>query len=71
MFIEVFEKMFDVFIKKMFFSVVELNDSRIDFFSFFEMINNCGKDLFILELLKNYLYFVAYKICDEEDLENL
>ncbi len=69
--IEVFEKMFDALIKKMLFSVVELNDSRIDPFSSFETINNRGKDLSTLELLKNRLHFVAHKICDEEDLENL
>ncbi|NID08316.1 DUF262 domain-containing protein [Helicobacter pylori] len=69
--IEVLEKMFDALIKKMLFSVVELNDSRIDPFSSFETINNRGKDLSTLELLKNHLHFVAHKICDEEDLENL
>ncbi|RKU99085.1 hypothetical protein DDP37_08215, partial [Helicobacter pylori] len=40
-------------------------------FSSFETINNRGKDLSTLELLKNRLHFVAHKICDEEDLENL
>ncbi|MCQ2709130.1 DUF262 domain-containing HNH endonuclease family protein [Helicobacter pylori] len=65
------EKMFDALTKKMLFSVVELNDSRIDPFSSFETINNRGKDLSTLELLKNRLHFVAHKICDEEDLENL
>ncbi|GAA7270471.1 hypothetical protein ID0498_06130 [Helicobacter pylori] len=69
--IETLEKMFDALIKKMLFSVVELNDNRIDPFSSFETINNRGKDLSTLELLKNRLHFVAYKICDEEDLENL
>ncbi|GAA8167165.1 hypothetical protein NP0155_15120 [Helicobacter pylori] len=69
--IEALEKMFDALIKKMLFSVVELNDSRIDPFSSFETINNRGKDLSTLELLKNRLHFVAHKICDEEDLENL
>ncbi|WP_367758360.1 DUF262 domain-containing protein [Helicobacter pylori] len=64
-------KMFDALIKKMLFSVVELNDNRIDPFSSFETINNRGKDLSTLELLKNRLHFVAHKICDEEDLENL
>ncbi len=68
---ETLEKMFDALIKKMLFSVVELNDSRIDPFSSFETINNRGKDLSTLELLKNRLHFVAHKICDEEDLENL
>lgn len=63
--------MFDALIKKMLFSVVELNDNRIDPFSSFETINNRGKDLSTLELLKNRLHFVAHKICDEEDLENL
>lgn len=58
-------------LKKMLFSVVELNDNRIDPFSSFETINNRGKDLSTLELLKNRLHFVAHKICDEEDLENL
>lgn len=65
------EKMFDALIKKMLFSVVELNDSRIDPFSSFETINNRGKDLSTLELLKNRLHFVVHKICDEGDLENL
>ncbi|GAA7524773.1 DUF262 domain-containing HNH endonuclease family protein [Helicobacter pylori] len=65
------EKMFDALINKMLFSVVELNDNRIDPFSSFETINNRGKDLSTLELLKNRLHFVAHKICDEEDLENL
>ncbi len=65
------EKMFDALIKKMLFSVVGLNDNRIDPFSSFETINNRGKDLSTLELLKNRLHFVAHKICDEEDLENL
>ncbi|WRF71817.1 DUF262 domain-containing HNH endonuclease family protein [Helicobacter pylori] len=69
--IEVLEKMFDALIKKMLFSVVELNDDRIDPFISFETINNRGKDLSTLELLKNRLHFVAHKICDEEDLENL
>ncbi len=69
--VETFEKMFDAIIKKMLFSVVELNDNRIDPFSSFETINNRGKDLSTLELLKNRLHFVAHKICDEEDLENL
>ncbi|RVZ85035.1 DUF262 domain-containing protein [Helicobacter pylori] len=65
------EKMFNSLIKKMLFSVVELNDNRIDPFSSFETINNRGKDLSTLELFKNRLHFVAHKICDEEDLENL
>ncbi len=65
------EKMFDALIKKMLFSVVELNDNRIDPFSSFETINNRGKDLSTLELLKNRLHFVTHKICDEGDLENL
>ncbi|RVY32452.1 DUF262 domain-containing protein [Helicobacter pylori] len=69
--IEALEKMFDALIKKMLFSVVELNDNRIDPFSSFETINNRGKDLSTLELLKNRLHFVVHKICDEEDLENL
>ncbi|WP_100961764.1 DUF262 domain-containing HNH endonuclease family protein [Helicobacter pylori] len=68
---ETLEKMFDALIKKMLFSVVGLNDNRIDPFSSFETINNRGKDLSTLELLKNRLHFVAHKICDEEDLENL
>ncbi|WRD23026.1 DUF262 domain-containing HNH endonuclease family protein [Helicobacter pylori] len=68
---ETLEKMFDALTKKMLFSVVELNDNRIDPFSSFETINNCGKDLSTLELLKNRLHFVSHKICDEEDLENL
>ncbi|WRA28645.1 DUF262 domain-containing HNH endonuclease family protein [Helicobacter pylori] len=66
------ERMFDALTKKMLFSVVELNDNRIDPFSSFETINNRGKDLSTLELLKNRLHFVAHKICDEkEELENL
>ncbi|WRF60227.1 DUF262 domain-containing HNH endonuclease family protein [Helicobacter pylori] len=68
---ETLEKMFDALIKKMLFSVVELNDNRIDPFSSFETINNRGKDLSTLELFKNRLHFVAHKICDEGDLENL
>ncbi|MGN8369576.1 DUF262 domain-containing protein [Helicobacter pylori] len=64
-------KLLDALTKKMLFSVVELNDDRIDPFSSFETINNRGKDLSTLELLKNRLHFVAHKICDEEDLENL
>ncbi len=68
---ETLEKMFDALIKKMLFSVVELNDNRIDPFSSFETINNRGKDLSTLELLKNRLHFVAHKICDEGDLENI
>ncbi|MCQ2926595.1 DUF262 domain-containing HNH endonuclease family protein [Helicobacter pylori] len=68
---ETLEKMLDALTKKMLFSVVELNDNRIDPFSSFETINNRGKDLSTLELLKNRLHFVAHKICDEEDLENL
>ncbi len=68
---ETLEKMFDALTKKMLFSVVELNDNRIDPFSSFETINNRGKDLSTLELFKNRLHFVVHKICDEEDLENL
>ncbi|GAA8321115.1 DUF262 domain-containing protein [Helicobacter pylori] len=69
--IETLEKMFDALIKKMLFSVVELNDNRIDPFSSFETINNRGKDLSTLELLKNRLHFVAHKICDGKKLEKL
>ncbi|MGN8435223.1 DUF262 domain-containing protein [Helicobacter pylori] len=65
------EKMFDTLIKKMLFSVVELNDNRIDPFSSFETINNRGKDLSTLELLKNRLHFVTHKICDGKKLETL
>ncbi|TPH31069.1 DUF262 domain-containing protein [Helicobacter pylori] len=68
---ETLEKMFDALTKKMLFSVVELNDNRIDPFSSFETINNRGKDLSTLELLKNRLHFVSHKICDEGDLENI
>ncbi|RKV07678.1 hypothetical protein DDP51_08170 [Helicobacter pylori] len=68
---ETLEKMFDALTKKMLFSVAELNDNRIDPFSSFETINNRGKDLSTLELFKNRLHFVAHKICDEGDLENL
>ncbi|UOR36819.1 DUF262 domain-containing HNH endonuclease family protein [Helicobacter pylori] len=69
--IETLEKMFDALIKKMLFSVVGLNDNRIDPFSSFEMINNRGKDLSTLELLKNRLHFVAHKICEGKKLEKL
>ncbi len=69
--IEVLEKMFDALIKKMLFSVVGLNDNRIDPFSSFETINNRGKDLSTLELFKNRLHFVAHKICDGKKLEKL
>ncbi|WRB97577.1 DUF262 domain-containing HNH endonuclease family protein [Helicobacter pylori] len=65
------EKMFDALIKKMLFSVVGLNDNRIDPFSSFETINNRGKDLSTLELFKNRLNFVAHKICDGKKLEKL
>ncbi|GAA6971538.1 DUF262 domain-containing protein [Helicobacter pylori] len=65
------EKMFDALINKMLFSVVELNDNRIDPFSSFETINNRGKDLSTLELLKNRLHFVAHKICEGKKLEDL
>ncbi|GAA8700701.1 hypothetical protein oki298_14130 [Helicobacter pylori] len=69
--IEALEKMFDALIKKMLFSVVGLNDNRIDPFSSFETINNRGKDLSTLELLKNSLHFVAHKICEGKKLEKL
>ncbi|WP_120912394.1 DUF262 domain-containing protein [Helicobacter pylori] len=69
--VETLEKMFDALIKKMLFSVVELNDNRIDPFSSFETINNRGKDLSTLELLKNRLHFVAHKICNGQKLETL
>lgn len=65
------EKMFDALIKKMLFSVVGLNDNRIDPFSSFETINNRGKDLSTLELFKNRLHFVAHKICNGQKLETL
>ncbi|NHA44564.1 DUF262 domain-containing protein [Helicobacter pylori] len=68
---ETLEKMFDALIKKMLFSVVGLNDNRIDPFSSFETINNRGKDLSTLELLKNRLHFVAHKICNGQKLETL
>ncbi|WRA22774.1 DUF262 domain-containing HNH endonuclease family protein [Helicobacter pylori] len=68
---ETLEKMFDALIKKMLFSVVGLNDNRIDPFSSFETINNRGKDLSTLELLKNRLHFVAHKICEGKKLEKL
>ncbi|WP_154483621.1 DUF262 domain-containing protein [Helicobacter pylori] len=64
-------KLLDALTKKMLFSVVGLNDNRIDPFSFFETINNRGKDLSTLELLKNRLHFVAHKICDGKKLEKL
>ncbi len=69
--IETLEGMFDALIKKMLFSVVGLNDSRIDSFSSFETINNRGKDLSTLELFKNRLHFVAHKICNGKKLERL
>ncbi|MFP6206749.1 DUF262 domain-containing protein [Helicobacter pylori] len=69
--IEALEKMFDALIKKMLFSVVELNDNRIDPFSSFETINNRGKDLSTLELFKNRLHFVVHKICEGKKLEKL
>ncbi|WQT16386.1 DUF262 domain-containing HNH endonuclease family protein [Helicobacter pylori] len=69
--IETLEKMFDALTKKMLFSVVELNDNRIDPFSSFETINNRGKDLSTLELFKNRLHFVAHKICNGQKLETL
>ncbi|GAA8576091.1 hypothetical protein oki143_15320 [Helicobacter pylori] len=69
--IEALEKMFDALIKKILFSVVGLNDNRIDPFSSFETINNRGKDLSTLELLKNRLHFVAHKICEGKKLEKL
>ncbi len=69
--IEALEKMFDALIEKMLFSVVGLNDNRIDPFSSFETINNRGKDLSTLELLKNRLHFVAHKICEGKKLEKL
>ncbi|WQX51686.1 DUF262 domain-containing HNH endonuclease family protein [Helicobacter pylori] len=68
---ETLERMFDALTKKMLFSVVELNNNRIDPFSSFETINNRGKDLSTLELLKNRLHFVAHKICDGKKLETL
>ncbi|WP_120869682.1 DUF262 domain-containing protein [Helicobacter pylori] len=68
---ETLNGMLEALTQKMLFSVVELNDNRIDPFSSFETINNRGKDLSTLELFKNRLHFVAHKICDEEDLENL
>ncbi|RDY77017.1 hypothetical protein DDP45_07185 [Helicobacter pylori] len=69
--VETLERMFDALIKKMLFSVVELNDNRIDPFSSFETINNRGKYLSTLELFKNRLHFVAHKICDGKKLEKL
>ncbi|WP_187871409.1 DUF262 domain-containing protein [Helicobacter pylori] len=64
-------KLLDALTKKMLFSVVGLNDNRIDPFSSFETINNRGKDLSTLELLKNRLHFVAHKICESKKLEKL
>ncbi|GAA7431882.1 hypothetical protein ID0992_14660 [Helicobacter pylori] len=69
--VETLEGMFDALIKKMLFSVVELNDNRIDPFSSFETINNRGKDLSTLELFKNRLHFVAHKICNKKKSEKL
>ncbi|WRG42233.1 DUF262 domain-containing HNH endonuclease family protein [Helicobacter pylori] len=68
---ETLENMFDVLTKKMLFSVVELNDNRIDPFISFETINNRGKDLSTLELFKNRSHFVAHKICNGQKLETL
>ncbi|GAA7021590.1 DUF262 domain-containing protein [Helicobacter pylori] len=68
---ETLEKMFDALTQKMLFSVVGLNDNRIDPFSSFETINNRGKDLSTLELFKNRLHFVAHKICEGKKLEKL
>ncbi|MGL2539690.1 DUF262 domain-containing protein [Helicobacter pylori] len=68
---ETLEKMFDALTQKMLFSVVELNDNRIDPFSSFETINNRGKELSTLELFKNRLHFVAHKICNGQKLETL
>ncbi|MFA4821519.1 DUF262 domain-containing HNH endonuclease family protein [Helicobacter pylori] len=64
-------KLLDALTKKMLFSVVELNDNRIDPFSSFETINNRGKDLSTLELFKNRLHFVVHKICEGKKLEKL
>ncbi len=64
-------KLLDALTKKMLFSVVGLNDNRIDPFSSFETINNRGKDLSTLELFKNRLHFVVHKICDGKKLETL
>ncbi|GHQ74532.1 hypothetical protein JP0076_15140 [Helicobacter pylori] len=64
-------KLLDALTKKMLFSVVGLNDNRIDPFSSFETINNRGKDLSTLKLLKNRLHFVAHKICESKKLEKL
>ncbi|WP_120905780.1 DUF262 domain-containing protein [Helicobacter pylori] len=64
-------KLLDALTKKMLFNAVELNDNRIDPFSSFETINNRGKDLSTLELLKNRLHFVAHKICNGQKLETL
>ncbi|MGN8500970.1 DUF262 domain-containing protein [Helicobacter pylori] len=64
-------KLLDALTKKMLFSVVGLNDDRIDPFSSFETINNRGKDLSTLELFKNRLHFVAHKICNGQKLETL
>ncbi|WRE56940.1 DUF262 domain-containing protein [Helicobacter pylori] len=69
--VETLEGMFDALIKKMLFSVVELNDNRIDPFSSFETINNRGKDLSTLELFKNRLHFVVHKICNKKKSEKL
>ncbi|MFP6195103.1 DUF262 domain-containing protein [Helicobacter pylori] len=68
---ETLEKMFNALTQKMLFSVVELNDNRIDPFSSFETINNRGKDLSTLELFKNRLHFVVHKICNGQKLETL
>ncbi len=61
--IEALEKMFDAPIKKMLFSVVGLNDNRIDLFSSFETISNRGKDLSTFRIVKKPLAF-----CGAQDL---
>ncbi|WQU41572.1 DUF262 domain-containing HNH endonuclease family protein [Helicobacter pylori] len=68
---ETLNGMLDALTKKMLFSVAGLNNNRIDPFSSFETINNRGKDLSTLELLKNRLHFVAHKICNGQKLETL
>ncbi|GAA7454046.1 DUF262 domain-containing protein [Helicobacter pylori] len=68
---ETLNGMLDALTQKMLFSVVELNDNRIDPFSSFETINNRSKDLSTLELFKNRLHFVAHKICNGQKLETL
>lgn len=48
------------------FNVYQINDS-FDIFVAFEIINNRGKPLSSLELLKNRLIYLSAKLGDEAD----